>query len=138
MAEVLGITASVIAILQISASVVSVLNDVKNASRDSTRILVEISGVQGILSTLRDLVASAESTETWLSTMRSLDGPNGPLTQFRVALEQLAADLKPLIGLKKAGRALIWPFKKKDVAQILGSIERQKTLFILALQNDHV
>ncbi|KAL6715324.1 hypothetical protein ACLMJK_007590 [Lecanora helva] len=68
--------------------------------------------------------------------MASLAALNGPLSQLKTTLERLIAKVKPVQGLKKAGRALIWPLKKSEVQEILGSLERQKSLLILALQNE--
>lgn len=39
-------------------------------------------------------------------------------------------------AVKKARKSLSWPFQKVETQRILARIERQKTLFILALQND--
>ena len=40
--------------------------------------------------------------------------------------------------LKKAGEALVWMFKKKEIASILGRMERLKILVEIALQMDHL
>jgi hypothetical protein len=53
-------------------------------------------------------------------------------------LEQLATQLEPVVGLKKARRELVWPFKEKEVADILHAIERLKTSFMIAIHNDHM
>lgn len=64
--------------------------------------------------------------------------PNGPLEQFKAALETLAAKLAPADGLKKLRKSLMWPFQEKEIKDILSTIERQKALFGLARQNDHL
>jgi hypothetical protein len=61
--------------------------------------------------------------------MRTITAPNGPLEQFKISLERLAS---------KAGKALVWPFQKGEVNDVLVAIERQKSCFILAQQNDHM
>jgi hypothetical protein len=53
-------------------------------------------------------------------------------------LESLEVKLAPAAGLKGVKNALIWPFKKEDVKEILGSIERLKTDLGLAFQSDHM
>jgi hypothetical protein len=138
MGDPLSITSSIGAILQLTGMVVKYLNDVKDASRDRHTILVEISSINGLLFSLKDLACRAESGETWLATVRSLNVPDGPLERFKWALEQLAARLAPAAGLKNVAKALSWPFQKGEVTTILSTIERQKQLFILALQNDHM
>jgi len=47
--------------------------------------------------------------------------------------------LKLAEGLQKnIIRVSIWPFKKEEVKEILATIERQKTVFLVAIQNDHM
>lgn len=136
MAEIIGLTASITTVLKTAQMVISFLHTVKGASKDCNNILVEHSSVNGNLYFLNGLTASADSKETWFRTIKSLDAPQGPLEQFSSALEQLAAKLEP-VASKKAASTFIWPFKKEQVAELLRSIERQKSLFILALNNDH-
>jgi hypothetical protein len=138
MAEAIGIAGSIVGILQLTATVLKYLNGVKDASKGCNRILIEVSSVYGLLFNLNNLVERAGSEETSLAMVMSLGVPNGPLVQFESALKRLATHLEPVHGLKKAGRAFIVPFKKEEVTNILHIIERQKTLFILALQNDHM
>jgi hypothetical protein len=87
---------------------------------------------------LKDRIQQARSGELWLSSVQSLDVPNGPLDQFRRALEQLASRLAPSKGLRKIRKALVWPFQREEIKEILSTIERQKLLFDLTLQNDHM
>jgi hypothetical protein len=128
-----GEAASIIGILQLTATVVKYLNDVKGASKDCTRILVEISSLYRLLSNLQELVDAAESKESWSPTVRSLGVPNGPLVQYESTLESLKTYLKPVFGWRKAGRALIWRFEKSKIINILQRIERQKAQFILTI-----
>jgi hypothetical protein len=130
MAEALGIAGSIAGILQLTATVVKYLNDVKDASKNCNRILIEVSSARGLLYSLNDLMGRMDP-----AMARSL---SGPLSQFKWALERLVTRLEPAHGLKKAGRVIVWPFQKGEVIEVLHTIERQKTLFILALQNDHV
>ncbi|KAI9779285.1 MAG: hypothetical protein M1816_003625 [Peltula sp. TS41687] len=136
--EPVGVTASLITLLNTSTTVIGYLRIVKDASKEQKRLIEEISSVSGTLFSLKDLAGQAESGEAYLETVRSLDVPNGPLVQYKAALERLAARLAPATGLKKAGKALAWPFKKEEVYDILGVIERMKALFTLALQEDHL
>jgi len=133
MGDPLGTTASIVAVLGLTDTVVKYLNDVKDASEDRKKILLEISNAHGLLYTLKDLAERQPS-----GNVKSLDVPNGPLAQFKSALERLAVKLAPVTGRKKIEKALGWPFQKEDVADILRTIERQKSLFILALQEDHM
>lgn len=53
-------------------------------------------------------------------------------------MERLIKRLEPASGMKKATKAIFRPLRKEDVKDVLDTIERQKTLFILALQNDYI
>lgn len=138
MADPLSIISSITAILQLAGKVVKFLSDVKDASTTCARILVEIGSLNGLLSSIKVLLDEAEAGEVWSATARSLGAPNGPLAQFKLALEQVATRIEPIIWSRKAGRAFVWPFRKDEVMDILYVLERQKTLFIFALQNDHM
>lgn len=140
MGDPLSITASVIAVLQLTQQVIQYVVDAKNASDDRNRILTEITSAHSFLFLLKDKAekSATQWDNTLYETMRALDGPNGPLEQFKDALERLASKLRPRQGLKKLGKALSWPFEKSEIKGILDTIERQKSLFSLALQNDHM
>jgi hypothetical protein len=84
MADPLSVSASIAALLQLSETVVKYLNDVKDAQDDLKRLRAEVIIAVGFLSTLKVL---AETEETWLATVQSLNAPNGPLEQFRSSLE---------------------------------------------------
>ncbi|KAH0541245.1 hypothetical protein FGG08_004250 [Glutinoglossum americanum] len=131
----LSISASIVALLQLSSAVIRFLRDVKEAPDDLKMLMVEISSIKGLLLTLQDLV---ESGETELTTLQSLNAPNGPLSQCQSALKRLTEKFAPAVGLGRARNALTWPFQKSEVKEVLCAIERQKTLFSLALQNDHL
>ena len=138
MAEVLGVISSIIAILELGGVVIDCVHKTKSASADSERLLLEISSINGFLASLKELISRAESQDLWLDTVKSLGTPQGPIAQYDSALKRLEVKLKPAVSWKKAGKALRWPFEKAEVTEILGSIERQKALFALALGNDHI
>lgn len=138
MVDPVGVTGLIIAILGLSQTVTQFLGDIKNASGDRIRLLCEIASVSGLLSILKDQAQQAESTDPWRTTIACLDVPRGPLEQFKVALEQLASRLAPTKGLENIGKTLTWPFQKQEVKEILNTIERLKSLFALALDNDHM
>lgn len=142
MADPLSATASIIAVLQLSSTVLRYLVDVKDASADRNSLIHEISSTRGILTTLNETVDDARvSDESWSATIRSLEDPNGPLNVLTTTLQSLATTLKgsaPATGIKKAVDSLRWPFKQSEVDKILRVIERQKSTLSLALENDHI
>ncbi len=132
----LSVTASIIAVLQLSASVLGYLNDVKDAPKDRERCAVYLSSLYGLLVSLRCRLEESSANTPWHTAIRALGVENGPLDQFKQALELLRARLAPKAGLSKVGEALVWKFKKEEIAKILDTMERLKTLIDMALQMD--
>jgi hypothetical protein len=134
----LSVTASIIAVLQLSAKVLGYLNDVKDASKDCMQCAVETSNLYNLLFNLRVHLEEGSLDAPWYTTVQALDVENGPLDQFKQALETLQAKMTDGGRLKKAGKALLWKFKKEEVASILSRMERLNTLIEIALQMDHL
>ena len=86
---------------------------------------------------LKDRVEDAE--DQWATSMGVFAGPEGPLHQFRVTLELLISKIASSQSkATKVVQALRWPFDMDDVNKFLRALERQKSLFFLAMQNDHI
>ena len=134
----LSIAASIIAVEQLTCKVVAYLNDVKDASKDRARCAIEASNLYNLLVTLRFRVEEGRSNESWYTAVRALAVQNGPLDQYRHALEQLQVKVMSGSGHKKLGNALVWKFIKDEVACVLSGIERLKTLVQIALEVDHL
>jgi hypothetical protein len=133
----ISISASIIAVLQLTGTVISYLKEAKSAPEERKKLLNETICIESFLFVLKDKAESPRSRE-WSETLKSLKLRNGPLTLFQQALERLASKLAPPSGWEKIGKELRWPFQKQEIQDIIATIERQKTLFILALQNDHM
>jgi hypothetical protein len=134
MADPLSISASILGILQLSAVVVQHINSMKDASEERKKLLNEIGTTSDFLAIINNPVRLAQHGDSW----ESLRKPGGPLEQLEAVLKKLDAKLAPATGLSKVKKAVTWPFKKGEIEGLLGSIERQKTLLGLALQNDHM
>jgi hypothetical protein len=135
MADPLSIASGIIAVLQLTSSVVKYLRDVSDSSGYKNGMLLELSGTKGILETLHDLSQGAGEDELFLSSLRLLQEP---LRNYEALLKRLDAALAPVHRFKKVGKAFKWPFEKADVLEILAAIERHKALFGLALQADNI
>jgi hypothetical protein len=134
----LSATASIIAILQLSFKVSGYLNDVKDASTDRRKCAMEAANLNSLLTSLRCRLEEGCSHASWYTAVRALSVDGGPLDQFKQALEMVQDRLTESGRLKKASEALVWKFKKQEVADILGRMERLKTLVEIALQMDHL
>ncbi|KAF2022679.1 hypothetical protein EK21DRAFT_105656 [Setomelanomma holmii] len=119
----LSATASVIAILQLSAKVLAYLND----------CAIEASNIHNLLTNLRFRLEEGHAHQPWFNAVQALAVEHGPLDQFKQALETLQAKMTDGGRLKNA---LIWKFKKEEVDAILARMERLKTLIEIALQMD--
>jgi hypothetical protein len=133
----LSISSGIVALLQLTSTVIQYLIDAGDASEDRREVLNEVSCVSGFLFALKELSERAKWTGSWCTTIMALNVPNGPLEQFKRSIEHLASKLGTN-GSRKTQRALAWPFQKGEIKEILHTIERQKALFVLALANDHV
>jgi hypothetical protein len=131
----LSFSASIVALLQLSSTVVKYLSDMKDAEGDRRNLMVEVVSIKGLLLTLQDLV---QPGETWLDTVQSLGALNGPLELCELLLKRLEEKLSLATGPHKFRKVLAWPFQKGEIKDILCGIGRLKTLFGLALQNDHL
>lgn len=136
----LSISASIEALLGVTSTVIQYVNAVKGAAEDRRMILSQLASVSGILYSLQEQADQArKKDDQWSSTFQSLGVPEGPLHQIRRALERLSSKLDPpATPMKKLGKAIVWPFQREEIREILASIERQKALLNLARQNDHM
>jgi hypothetical protein len=133
----LSATGSVIAILQLSAKVLSYLNDVKDSSKGRKQCAIEASNLHNLLTNLRFRLEEGHGHQSWFRAVQALAVQNGPLDQFKQALETLQAKMTDGGRLKKLRDALVWKFKKEEINDILARMERLKTLIGIALQMDH-
>ena len=134
----LSVTASIIAVLQLTASVVGYLSDLKNATKDQTRCIIEASNILGLLTSLRFRLEEANEDDPWYTAIRALAVENGPLEQYKAALECLVSKTTSQDGVGKVRKALLWKFDKQEVAKILSKVERLKSLTQIALEMDHL
>ena len=130
--------ASIIAILQLSSQVLGYLNDVKDASKDRAKCAIEAANLNSLLTALRFRLEEENSNTPWYTAVRVLTTDNGPLDQFKQALEELQEKITGRGKIGMVGNALVWRFKKEEIASILGRMERLKTLVEVVLQMDHL
>jgi hypothetical protein len=141
MADPLSITASIISVLQLASCAGGYLRDVKNASKECKSLMLELSNTRGILETLKDTLAEIQEVENWSATLKMLGQRGGTLRQLETVLQDLNTRLSKTAsapGFKKLTKSLIWPFDKVKTEDVIKLIERQKSLLVLALDNDHI
>jgi hypothetical protein len=138
MVDPLGTASGVIAVLQLTGVVVGYLSEIKGASKDRNKIISEIVHVSDLLALIDNPAKQAQHGETWAAMKGVLSKPNGPLEQLEKVLKKIKGKIVSEGCLQRLKHALTWSFEKAEVLDILSSLERFKTLFTLALQNDHM
>ncbi|KAF2628435.1 hypothetical protein BU25DRAFT_339504 [Macroventuria anomochaeta] len=99
---------------------------------------IEASNLHSLLASLRIRLEEGNSNQAWYTAVRALAIKNGPLDQFKQALEMLQSKMTAGDRLNRAGEALVWKFKKEELTSFLGQVERLKTPVGIALQMGHL
>jgi hypothetical protein len=134
----LSAAGSIIAVLQLTATVFGYLNDVQNAPKECKQCTIEASNLQSLLVNLRYRLEQGQAGDPWFAAVRALDVENGPLDQYKQVLEQLLSKVETQDSIKQVKRRLVWAFRKEEVASIQARMERLKSLVSIALENDHL
>ena len=131
--------ASVLAIVEISARVASLLfqyaNDVKNAKGEILRLQQEVRSMQDICESVQKLLQSPKA-DNLKASRRLFDALNDGFFQLR-RLELKIEPGKTRATMKRAGiTALRWPLNSRDVEKTVKELGRCMQLISLALQVD--
>ncbi|KAK3391226.1 hypothetical protein B0H63DRAFT_411349, partial [Podospora didyma] len=133
----LSVSASIIAVLQLSSDVFKYVIGAAGAAKERRRLRTEIIACESVLLQLQDVTDDADGGETdWNEKMVSLRGPNTPLSRLTAALEAVKVKLEPKKRLDMALSALKWPFDEQEVNNLISVIEREKSILQLALTSD--
>ncbi|KAK3166719.1 hypothetical protein OEA41_009844 [Lepraria neglecta] len=120
MTDPLTMLEGISAMLDIRSHVVSLIRTAKFAASDRQKPIAEDS-------------VEINSAEPWELTFQVLNQDDtGPRAQFEQSLRYLGAKLG------KERFSLTWPFTKEGLQEMLTSIERQKSMFAIALTNDSI
>lgn len=128
--------ASIFAILQATAEVIAYLKDVKDAPKDCKRCQAEASSLHNLLNSLLFHINKEANDQAWFTNVRALTVENGPLDQYKQALEQLVSKVEMDGRAQRMKKRLTWKFTKGEVDGILKRIERVKSLVVIALGTD--
>ncbi|PTD03442.1 hypothetical protein FCULG_00012782 [Fusarium culmorum] len=139
MAEVLGVASSVIAVVDLSAKVLSLCfqysQAVKNAKDDIEKLYEEVTTFQATIKELKTLVEGPRGKELKVSQQLKSAIEDG-----RSRLEKLEQQLQPSTRRQRMSRfglrALKWPFESKDVKGTIEDLERCRGNISLALSID--
>jgi hypothetical protein len=132
--------ASLVALFQLATNVIAYVKNVTDAPTQRRKLLVALLQARGLLSTLIDLTNECDE-EDWSRTIQSLSIDNGPLSTFRDILSQLAGKLGIVTtrsNISAALNRLRWPFDQPSLQEMIDSLEKLKSHFLIAIANDHV
>ena len=87
----LSLTASIIAVLQLTSTLTSYISEARNATADQVKVAVEAGNLYSLLTTLRFRVEEARSDDPWFNRVKLLGRENGPLDQFKIVLETMVS-----------------------------------------------
>jgi hypothetical protein len=140
----ISITGTIIAVLQITSSVISICYDyrggVESASREAIQITNELNSLRDVLESLLRVVEKSQSNNgkdgSSLATFELLTKEGGPLMTCKTELERLKSRLEPENGWRKMRSRLVWPLKEGEVRRTLDGLERLKGTMGLALSAD--
>ena len=134
--SVIGLIASLAQLIDATSKTLGYLNNVKNAPKARGQVAQEASLLLVLLTSLRYRLEDTDPHDGWVKGVLMLGMANGPLEQFKEALESLATRLRSSGTSKSVGKALGWHFEKKEVDDLIGKMERLKSFVNLALQGD--
>jgi polyhydroxyalkanoate synthesis regulator phasin len=137
--EALGGAASVIAVIDISAKILSLcgqyISAVKNAKEDIERLSREVAAIQDVLNRVKELSHGRDAAK--LPTLAGLTKEIDRLSSELVDLEGRLAPGKGRRFMKRLGmQDLKWPLKRGEVDRFITALERHKTTINLALNTD--
>lgn len=148
--ETVGVVSSIIAIVQISQTIISVcqfyIDAVEGASSDLRAILIEVSILKGIATSLEYLTQPNVANSSLLNELAAVTGPIEGCRKALKELETLFPPAEVSVNDTRSKRpkfdaavaALAWPLKKGKVKKLLQEIIQYKTTINLALTAEFV
>ncbi|KAH7417391.1 hypothetical protein BKA64DRAFT_299615 [Cadophora sp. MPI-SDFR-AT-0126] len=139
----LSAAASIIAVVQITASIASFLKDyyegVRDARSDIQRLYRTISSLQAILSGVHSVTVQSRDNLR-IAALWAKDG--GTLEHLHSELKnlehKLGTDLETGGKVKRLMKSLKWPLQKGDVAKIVDSVEKHKSTLTIGISVENL
>ncbi|KAJ5692584.1 hypothetical protein N7462_002007 [Penicillium macrosclerotiorum] len=135
----LSISASIIALLQVSGAVIELLSAIASASSDIRSLAVEIGTTRSLLSSILDLT---DTSEGWNECLRNITTKNGPVPLLEDLLTKLERHLNREASVEKEFRQLkkklTWPWRKEETQKMLKTARIARGLLAEALAVDHL
>lgn len=139
MAETLGVVSGIIAVADLTYTVLGYLKSVHDAGKDIQDYNREAPNFAELLTSLAVHVAQSggQNGDSWFQSVQTLQ--RGPMQQYQTAVETFKEKVTHGTGFReKIIQRITWKFVKEDVKEILAKMERLKSLIVIALQKDHL
>ena len=132
-----SISGTMVALFQLTGSILSFLSSVRNASSEQKKLRDEVITVIGLLKMMEMRLEAMKADDEGCQTIRVL-AESSVLDRCKEILEELIGktDNDKVSGIKNLGKNFTWHFGKTEVNKTLMSVERLKTLLNLASMND--
>jgi hypothetical protein len=79
----LSMTVSILAVLQLTSTLTSYMNEARNATAEQQKVAVEADNLYSLLNNLSFQVEEARFNDPWFNQVKLLGVPNGPLDWFK-------------------------------------------------------
>lgn len=139
--EPLSLTASLIAVAQITISIVDTCykwkSSVRNASKQTSQIIRQLDSPRTVLERLIEIVENEGTGSSRLAAVASLSREDGPFEGCMEGLVALQVQLQPKTGWKAIGNALVWPLKEEETQQVLQGLNDLRATLHFALETDN-
>jgi hypothetical protein len=137
----LSCAASVIAVIQLTGSLVAIcesdIKKVRNAHKDILDIQKEISALGEVLEMLNKLLRGPGDKR--LTALQELfDETTKCSSTLKILIDKINPEKTQSSTRRWGLRAFKWPLKRMEVDEAISQIERYESLFVLALQVDQV
>ncbi|KAJ7242067.1 hypothetical protein C8J57DRAFT_1477581 [Mycena rebaudengoi] len=133
MAEIVGLVASILQLVDTAAKTRAYINDFRDAPKEQQKLLAEIENLKPLLEELQKRITTGHSLG-WVNSMQQF---KEPLIQLQRVIADLTRKLKSSGRVSKVLSRLSWPLRgKEDAEKELGTVERFKSLLITCLAMD--
>ncbi|KAJ7453123.1 ankyrin repeat-containing domain protein [Mycena latifolia] len=124
MADIVGLIASVLQLVDTAVSIHRYIKDFRDAPKDQQRLLLEIQSLEPLVKELDNRIKKNQAT----GLTSGLQEFGEPLIQLKGIMERLTKKLDST-GISKVSNRVVWPlWGKEDIEEGLNSIERFKSL----------
>lgn len=135
----LSISASIVALLQLSGVIIDIIATISSASKEIRLLTSEINATRALLSSIADIAGVDEEWNQNLQKMAGQDGPLGMLELLLTKLEyRLSREARVENGLAKLTKRLTWPWRLEETREMLSIARTARGLLAEALVMDHL